>query len=967
MPYGYGGQMPSGYDQGWQEQMHQYPQQPGAYHHLQQQQQNPNHQPSYRHPAPQQHHQFSAPNLYDQGQLQQVYYQTPSSQQPQYPSPITPHSQFPHDDRYSPDPLQYYQPPPQGYQHQQQPPPRPSASQPQLLRPEVPRQPTHRSSSPSQWQQSSQPPRQPSLASPVNTPSQVPQQRQQQQHRPPSQSHPPSVHSQTPVPLPQSQQIRQDSQPGSAQTQHQTPTVVNPQDLQRKVAHVQVPVVRMLQRTEDSMERGPKRRRSNDGRPLPACDDPPRRVSTQHLKQSQGASSPLTELASSQIQAIPANTPSVDYQAALLTLSDEYITAAYSMSGSLNTAEVDEDILDHYHALLATGMGCLESVLNNYRIPDARKEARIRLRLASLLFEETDNDTEAEEVLSKGISTCDRFRLTDAKYAMHHLLARIWHSGGKTKAAMKAVDKLIVEAEKLGLTHWIYAFRFLRLSFGLQAEHPQTETATLVKNLSAISDIASQEYNISVQIVASAFTALVHLRSTSPDSLDMAQRALATARAHQLGPEMASMPQVKAMLDFLDLACSLVNLQADQAITKMRSMQSDLDAAARNPLWPQIGNEWFLPLAQLKGTSADLELDTQGIFKTTPSGDPGLSFKWLTKTQVYTLGFLLSGLSNMHKNAGTEHHAESFLSEGVKLSNATSKAALQSLTVASTQYNHQRRMRLVLLLYVVFAMCGRSEWETATKGVANIRRDLQHLERQPDGNVLALVTYLEALCKHGLGDLAGALHLYRSPELVLTPEEQGKAGQGTVSSVKVIATLNAILIMRMSMANDAKVDQLLAQIEPFCTTHTNSNGNEYGNKALKAAYNLLGCTSSSPRDGDGTILKTKQYMQNAMQAARSSADDHLLCMLVNIMTDLFFTNVVGEQSEKSAKAGRNLAKKTQNKLWTAVSDRMYADTLDRSGKTGDAGLIRNEAWETMHTLPPLLQEAFVDVKRESVM
>jgi hypothetical protein len=108
-------------------------------------------------------------------------------------------------------------------------------------------------------------------------------------------------------------------------------------------------------------------------------------------------------------------------------------------------------------------------------------------------------------------------------------------------------------------------------------------------------------------------------------------------------------------------------------------------------------------------------------------------------------------------------------------------------------------------------------------------------------------------------------------------------------------------------------------------------------------------------------------MQTAMQAARSSYDDHLLCMLVNIMTDLFFTNVVGEQAEKSAKAGRNLAKKTNDRLWTAVSDRMYADTLDRSGKTSDAGLIRNEAWETMHSLPPSLKAAFVDVKMENVM
>lgn len=97
-----------------------------------------------------------------------------------------------------------------------------------------------------------------------------------------------------------------------------------------------------------------KRRRSNDSQPIAVCQE-----------------------------------PSVDYQAALLALSDEYIDAAYS----LQDLETDEE-LKQYYTLIATGIACLESVLKNYRHQDARKEARIRLRLASLLVEETENDTE---------------------------------------------------------------------------------------------------------------------------------------------------------------------------------------------------------------------------------------------------------------------------------------------------------------------------------------------------------------------------------------------------------------------------------------------------------------------------------------------------------------------------------------------------------------------------------------------
>ena len=53
-----------------------------------------------------------------------------------------------------------------------------------------------------------------------------------------------------------------------------------------------------------------------------------------------------------------------------------------------------EEQLERYHQLIATGIACLESVLKNYRQTDARKEARIRLRLATLLVEETENDEE---------------------------------------------------------------------------------------------------------------------------------------------------------------------------------------------------------------------------------------------------------------------------------------------------------------------------------------------------------------------------------------------------------------------------------------------------------------------------------------------------------------------------------------------------------------------------------------------
>lgn len=709
------------------------------------------------------------------------------------------------------------------------------------------------------------------------------------------------------------------------------------------------------------MARSPKRRRSNEGHVVPVDPVPQARpqapwpASAQRPKEAPLASSPLSELASSQMPPIPVKLSTIDNQAALLCLSDEYISAAYSMGADLSTREVDEEQLDHYHSLLATGMGCLDTILKNYRISDARKEARIRLRFASLLFEETDNDLEAEECLSKGISSCERSRLIDLKYTMHHLLARVWFKGGKTKAAMKAVEKLIVETEKLNLRHWVYAFRFLRVSFGLQVETSPGETAVMVKHLAAVADNA--DYNISVQIVASSLSAVVHLRSRTPDSVDAAQRDLAAARTHQLSPEMTSLPQIRALLDCLNLACSLVQVHPEQANTKMQVMQGNLDAASREATW-RNEHDWSMPLGQAVTTSLDIEADSSGIFRVLPSGEGALNFTWLNQTQIYATGFLLSGLSAMHHNATNELKAEQFLSEGVKLSKQILPVMPQSVASASAQATQQSSMLVTMRLYLVFAFCGRSAWDSGLNGIAAIRRDHMNTGIEPDEATASLLIYLEALCKHGLGELDVALRLYRSPQLALNPTTDFKPSTGGVNPLKILASLNSILVMRTSNATVETADQLLLQLEPHCVTHINSNGNEYGSRAMEAAFNILMATSASQTSADGLIIKTKQYLQSAVHGAKVTLNNQLLCVVMNIMTKLFFSNIVGEQAEKSAKAGRSLAKKSKDKLWTAVADRMYADTLVRCGKSEEAKEVRTEGQQTMQQLPSAVRAAF---------
>ena len=75
--------------------------------------------------------------------------------------------------------------------------------------------------------------------------------------------------------------------------------------------------------------------------------------------------------------------------------------AVHDVAMSLQPERVEE-----YQKLVSISVGCLESALHSSRLTP-RQEARLRLRYATVLHEETDNVTECETALTKGISLCD--------------------------------------------------------------------------------------------------------------------------------------------------------------------------------------------------------------------------------------------------------------------------------------------------------------------------------------------------------------------------------------------------------------------------------------------------------------------------------------------------------------------------------------------------------------------------------
>ena len=225
------------------------------------------------------------------------------------------------------------------------------------------------------------------------------------------------------------------------------------------------------------------------------------------------------------------------------------------------------------------------------------------------------------------------------------------------KAALKAIDKLVQEVSTLRLLHWMYAFRLLRVCFGLQVSG-HAETAATLKHLTAMSAAAEEQRHVSVQITVATIEAMVYLRSGTPDAVDLAQRAMASARTHQLSPEMSSMPQIRALLDCLEMSCSLINFDPTKTLERLSQMHASLDPATREPGWSKNGS-FAVPM--LPTANSELDIDTMGIMKTNANGIAALNLRWMTQSGIYVIGYLLSGVTYLHKDE--DGKAQSFLRE----------------------------------------------------------------------------------------------------------------------------------------------------------------------------------------------------------------------------------------------------------------------------------------------------------------
>ncbi|KAI9808690.1 MAG: hypothetical protein M1825_003842 [Sarcosagium campestre] len=639
----------------------------------------------------------------------------------------------------------------------------------------------------------------------------------------------------------------------------------------------------------------------------------------------------------------------VDYKSLLASLSETYLNAAHEFASS-HTPESGAEELKRYHKLVATGLGCLDSLLKNYRL-EPRAEAVVRLKYATALYEETENTTEAEVVLSKGITLCERNRFVDLKYSMQHLMVRVIYTKSP-KAATKSLDGIIQAVEAYQHTPWLYAFRLLRVSLSLELS-TQSETAAALHNLRSLSSTANGKGDDTVFIFAAIMEALAHLRSASDSAIEQAQRALAAARSLQLTEAVVGQPQLVTLIHVLDLICSLMESNPAQAIPKMDALKALMDKEQAESTWTAEGII-LVPIKQRQGSS-NLVQSTGGIFLHGADGFDRLAFSWLPARDVYALSFFLCGAAMSHRSSHDGHKAEKYFLEGIKMAARSSastggspppKDERQTLIQVTARQIWRKTLQCYMRLHLALLLCGRSDWTSARAAVHEVGQDVRNLDPAKSGPIRSAALYVEGVIHQGSGDVSAALAAFSNPIFTLpdTSTSPVDSLEQMQCDLSILAALNSVFIFRnRSPTYHSTIETLISTLEPFCLTHPNRN--------IQCGFQLIKATSH-PSD---PMIKTKQYMQNTLQAAKAIENTQLSCIILHFVSWKFFTGVVSPQAEKSVRAAWQLAKRGDNDLWVSVAEGMMADTLEVQGKTAEAQMAREGASKLAQALSPNLQ------------
>ena len=277
------------------------------------------------------------------------------------------------------------------------------------------------------------------------------------------------------------------------------------------------------------------------------------------------------------------------------------------------------------------------------------------------------------------------------------------------------------------------------------------------------------------------------------------------------------------------------------------------------------------------------------------------------------------------------------------------KALPLSITPSLNQHIWREQVICQMYIHLAFILCARTAWSAAKQQLGTIQTSvlsIGHALGSVPETLCRMTDYLEAVISQGVGEIEQAVRIYQNERISFDGYRTTSHPSQLHLDVALLSTLNSLLIIRLpSHPQHDQLPTLLSLIEPLCIRNPN--------RQIQSAYHLLTATTSP----DPKIIHTKSSLQSALQTAKQSGNNQLMCMVLNLMSWKFFRGVVGEQAEKSAQASRSLAEKCMDTLWVSVASGVLGDTLEAAGRIEEAKLARANGERTAALLPEAIQAA----------
>ena len=241
----------------------------------------------------------------------------------------------------------------------------------------------------------------------------------------------------------------------------------------------------------------------------------------------------------------------------------------------------------------------------------------------------------------------------------------------------------------------------------------------------------------------------------------------------------------------------------------------------------------------------------------------------------------------------------------------------------------------------MFALCGRSGWSEARKELATLKEMQKNLEEEVTFPIEAFILYLEGMICQGTGDTEGALSRFSNPLLAVRSATQ----PSMTRDLSVLAALNCILIIHLpTHPQHSRLPSFLSSLEGLNKATQSRN--------IRAAYFLVLSLQANTQHEQ---LKTKENLSKVLSESKITANNQLMCIALNFMTEKFFRGLLGDQSLKSARTAVNMARRQKNDLWTSVADGLLAESLETQGMGAEAEQVRAEARQIAGRLPVVMQ------------